>query len=118
MIIEVNNEGVQPQRLHDEDIGLTLYTPRPLALGHGINEVVLNFDISFDDSEYALILSKKKMAGKGIIVIDTGIDRREYTNFSILVDVRNELGCLLPKGTAIATLVVLQNVFQQSHTYH
>ena len=104
--VELLTNGIVPTRKTAGAAAYDLFTPFPLALSEGLHKVDLRIKIELPRGTFGSIRCRSSLALKGLSV-EAGVIDEDYRGIlQVLLRVRSEHGILLPKGHAIAQLIV------------
>ena len=104
--VELLTNGIVPTRKTTGAAAYDLFTPFPLALSEGLHKIDLRIKIELPRGTFGSIRCRSSLAVRGLSV-EAGVIDEDYRGIlQVLLRVRSEHGILLPKGHAIAQLIV------------
>lgn len=106
MKVELLTNGILPRRKTTGAAAYDLFTPFPLALSEGLHKIDLRIKVELPKGTFGSIRCRSSLALKGVSV-EAGVIDEDYRGIlQVLLRVRSEHGILLPKGHAIAQLII------------
>lgn len=102
--VHVLENGIAPCRKTNGAAAYDLFTPEPLALGEGLHKINLKIKIQLPPNTFGSIRCRSSLAKKGCSV-EAGVIDEDYRG-EVAVMLRTRDSLLLPKGHAIAQLII------------